>query len=597
MKNKNIPAVIALAALAAILYANTFWNKFVYDDYQFIVKNEYIKSLNNIPLFFTSMKSFAADGDFLIYRPLVTLSFAVDRLIWGESPYGYHLLNFLFHASSGILLYLVLNAVFGNILIAFMTAVLFLSSPLQTEAVTWISSRGNSMCAFFFLLSFLFFVRYRNFSEGRGNKYYTYCLIAYSASLLIKETAACLPLIMMAYDLYRNSFSLKGIDFKKPARIYIPTIMLTCIYILIRFLVLGRMSQFSYWGGGIVPTLITMTAVIAEYIVMLFLPFYLNVDRLVKMSFSILSFNFIAPFIFLCLVIFYAVRIKKTSPGITFGIAWFFITLLPVSNIIPIQALIAERFLYLPSIGFFICLSFILYGIIQENKRYRIPVIIMLALVVVLYSARTITRNLSWRDNFSLWNETVNSGKCSYTAYNNLANYYFGQGNLEKAKELYLESLSINPRYEKAMSNLAYLYASQNNLNDSERWLKILIETNPEHKLAYYYMGLIYSVKNEPEAAIENYERAAALNPSFSPVFNNLGYIYSQKGIYDKAIENYRKALEIDPETIEAYNNLGYMYYLKKDFTGARKYFENALKINPGYEKAKQNLMLLNGKK
>jgi hypothetical protein len=148
-------AVVALVTFGA--YYNSLGNSFVYDDNPFVINNDAIRNLGSIPHMLFSREAYSAGGRFNIYRPLATISFALDYHFWKLNPFGYHLTNALFHVFNAILLFILINLMFDSAPMAFFGSLFFAVHPVQTEAVSWIAGRGNVMFMFFFLV--LFFLK------------------------------------------------------------------------------------------------------------------------------------------------------------------------------------------------------------------------------------------------------------------------------------------------------------------------------------------------------------------------------------------------------------------------------------------------------
>jgi tetratricopeptide (TPR) repeat protein len=271
------------------------------------------------------------------------------------------------------------------------------------------------------------------------------------------------------------------------------------------------------------------------------------------------------------LVLLYALKLSK-SRVVFFGVAWFFITLLPVSNIVPMPNLMAERYLYLPSVGFTIILASLF-----DVDRYKKPliryeklrrVVIPWAVFLLLsYSAITIDRNTDWRDDFSLWSKTVKTSPNSYVAHYNLAIEYVNKGKSEEAVHHYKEAIRINP---------------------------YIVE--PRHNL-----GNIYFRMGRYKEAILEYEGVIQLNPALRwelelilmEAHMNLGDNYLNQGLYPEAVREYQIILNTNPRLAEAHNRLAMAYANMRQFDLARKELEKAIEIDPLNEIYKVNLEIL----
>ncbi len=592
-KNK---AVILITVVGLIVFSNTFRNDFVYDDKEFIVDNKAIRSLKNIPGYFVSAQYFSAKGEFYIYRPIVTLTFALDYKLWKMNPAGYHILNTLFHILAGVMVFFVLRLLIKKDLPALVGGLVFIAHPVQTEAVSWIAGRGNTICLFLCLLSFYYYIRYRDRLNVKQSGDYRLSVILYAVALLTKEMAICFPLIIIAYDyvMYPGNWSKliyrKKWDFSL-LKEYIPFFLLSAGYLVLRYAAIGRVSQQSYWGGGIVPTILTMSKVFVHYARLLVLPVNLCVDYDIPVSMTILEPFVIFSFLFAAGLLLLSFKAHRYSKLATFGIFWFIIALLPVSNIVPLQALIAERFLYMPSVGFCMLCAVIVSKSARFAKTEK-AVYILVAVMVVLYSVLTVFRNADWRSDFTLWSKTLESRDKSFRALTSLGIHYSDKEEYDKAIRYYKESLEINPRFIITYNNLANTYQKLERYDDAIREYETAIRMNKNYYEAYANMGNAYKRMEKYDLAIANYRKSLSIKESYVDARFNLGVTYADTGRSDEALEIYKKVVEYDPGHAEAYNNMAVIYREKGLTDRAIKIFMTAVKKDPEYTDAHFNLAI-----
>jgi tetratricopeptide (TPR) repeat protein len=219
--------------------------------------------------------------------------------------------------------------------------------------------------------------------------------------------------------------------------------------------------------------------------------------------------------------------IYRYSKEIFFGIWWFLITLFPVSNLITIYHPFAERYLYLPLVGFCLVVSIALSA--QARRIFSNPIAATLAtlipviVVVSLYSTATMARNRVWQNNFVLWATTVQSSPESPIARGGLGMAYLDRGRLDEAREQFEMAIKLLP-------------------NDYK---------------SYYNLGLVYHQKGNWNKAVENFKRSVAIHPRAIRAHYNLATLYAMRGLIDPAIQHYARVTELDPEDIEAHYNLG----------------------------------------
>ena len=255
------------------------------------------------------------------------------------------------------------------------------------------------------------------------------------------------------------------------------------------------------------------------YIMSVFFPINLSVVHYVSIPTSILE-----PIVLLSISIIFAlllitIKIYKYSKVVFFCIGWFFITLLPVSNIIPIGTWMAERYLYLPSFGFCLFIAVVIHKMYNSKikqfseKSIKIIALSVLIFILTFYSVSTIFRNSEWKDDLTLWSETVKTSPDSAKAHNNLGHAYFENKSYDQAIAEYKEALKLYPDYDEAHDNL----------------------------------GIVYAKKGSYEKAIIEFKEAIRINPYNAMAHNNLGIAYFNTGNYDLAKQEFLRAIDLDP--------------------------------------------------
>ena len=345
-----------------------------------------------------------------------------------------------------------------------------------------------------------------------------------------------MPLVIILYDLYFTQNKDKAKIIYKRGGYYLGFFLVLAFYLFVRFFVFfNPLKSLDYLGGSIYLTFLTMLKVFALYLKLLLLPINLCADYVVKVSsspFEPLVAGGIGLLVILLIISFKLYKWERSSELglsrlVSFAILYFFITLLPVSNIIPLGIMMAERLLYIPSLGFCIVLAVILAKIPQlKIKRVgsdptKAPILMwgltplksasILFLILLFYSITTINRNKIWANNFVLWEETVKNSPDSSRAYNNRGNAYGKKGQYDQA------------------------------IKDFNR----AIELKPDYVEAYINRGNAYNEEGEYEQAIKDYSKAIELEPDAADAYYNLGVAYYKKGQYERAKEDFQRACEL----------------------------------------------------
>ncbi|MBW7941412.1 MAG: hypothetical protein H3C64_03205, partial [Candidatus Kuenenia stuttgartiensis] len=349
---------------SCIIFVNTLRNNFVYDDSVTIVNNHLIKNWDNFRTLF-SFQYFMLSGE-ISYRPMVTFTYFLDYSLWGENPSGYHFTNLLFHIANVTVFYFFIKKITRIHSLAFISALLFATHPVITETVNSISYREDILAAFFYLMTFILFLKIDDGLKKKGAFYLCYSgsLTFYALSLFSKEMAVTLPVMLVIYTFF---FPSKNNPFKECVKkmkgVYIGYFLVTCCYLIIQFWVFKDVSiNLSESGQSI----FVMFKVLASYIKLLFLPFDLNADYVIlPVLADVVSFSISVVLIIVLIIVL--LRIGKGNKLFCFFAVWFFVTLSPVSNIIPLSNIMSERYMYIPLMGFSGAVGVLFWKGVSEN--------------------------------------------------------------------------------------------------------------------------------------------------------------------------------------------------------------------------------------
>jgi tetratricopeptide (TPR) repeat protein len=418
-----------------------------------------------------SPEAFSQPVSYHVFRPLASFTFALSYMVNGLNPVGYRLVNIIFHAMNCFLLFLVLQQIGFAVLPAAAGALVFAVHPVHTEAVTWISGRGNVLFLFFFLLSYLLYARMDDAKQSRRWLPFGAALVSYALSLLAKEMALPLPALLFGHDLYIR----KRLELRKRVWLYMPFLFLAVVYVVLRAHVLGRVEQVAYHGGSAYATFLVMVQATMTYIRLLFVPVGLSLSRHFAPVQSLFEgFTFTS----LCGVIAIVVAtiiLYRPARYVSFAIFWFVVAMLPVSNIIPLNAIVADRFLYGPSIAF--CIGIAVLVTVTAGMPARQKSLASAALVgtLCLLMLLSIGRNNDWSHPLRLWSKTAESSPTSYVAFNNLAFEYMKTGRIPEAIEALNKALALRDDLPETHVNLARCYAKLGRKSEAAIHYKIAL--------------------------------------------------------------------------------------------------------------------------
>ena len=417
-----------LVLLCLVIYYNSLSNGFVYDDYGAIVENKYIDQPGRLFASLFDSSYFKYAGLEASYRPVSTLSYFLIHSVVGLKPLFYHLVSLILHAFNTLLVYQLATFDLRQRLPALIAGMLFASHPVLTEAINCISFNDDLLMTVFFLPALICHVR-----SGTGRfltnfNLFVVCPVLYFLSLLSKEMAIMYPAIVLLYDLMLrdadgNGWNLKTrlSILKSRVQFYSGLVLVSLVYLILRFGVLynpGEASKAS--AGSLVERIIFLPGHILKYIVLTLYPADLNADYIYAYPGSFFDLhNLIGLLVVLALVVS-AFLVYRFSREISFSIGWFLITLFPVYNLIEIYHPLAERYLYLPIIGFCLAVPVAINAALKWRftQHAVITRITLLPVVVIvgIYSYATIQRNPIWQSNYSLWSDTVQKSPDSLVA-------------------------------------------------------------------------------------------------------------------------------------------------------------------------------------
>jgi len=509
------------------------------------------------------------------------ITYAIIYHIWKLNVVGYHLASILLHILVALSVYWLISSLFKDNILACLTAIFFVVHPVHTGVVCYISSCADSLYLLFMLVSFIFYIKS---SKNNGIICYAIMILSYLLALLSKENAIILPSLLL---LYHYTFKEKI----KPREL-LSILGVSLIYILLRMTVLKYLTVGVISTSTLAQRIPGFFAAVATYIKLMLLPFNLHMEYGAPI-FSLTNPRVICGLAILAGLIFCVFKTVKTDRLICFSLSWFLITLIPISNLYPINAYMAENWLYLPSIGFFLILAASLKTL-YEKESSRIFAIAIAMCLAAFYSYLTIKQNETWREPIPFYERTLKYAPDSLKIYNNLGLAYAAVGRREEAVTMYKKAVELNPDYAHAYNNLGLAYAAAGRREDAIVMYRKAIEASPNYVLAYSNLGLAYAAAGRKEEAIAMFKKVIEINPNYTDAYSNLGVLYAALGRKEEAIAMYKKAIEINPgHCAAAYNNLANRY----NETGRREeaivMYEKAIDIDPNYTDAYSNLGVL----
>ncbi len=520
--SRKIFSIILIAVLGITLYANTLDNELFWDDDQFIIENQYIKNWDYFPNFFSENLIAGAGRSSDYWRPALLTVFSFEWHMWGANRFGFHMTNTLFHITDAILLFFILDKIFKKRLFSLFIAIIFLIHPLQTEAVSYANSLGDSLSVFFILSSIFLFIKFReNNVKAIHSPYYICSLISFALALMSKETAIITPFLITLTDVFLENPKgrIKDIIWKS-----LPFYFMGMGYVLLRATVLNFVNTFNLYNetntftGSIFVRFLTFLKILVVYVSLIFWPHTLHMERNIDAATSLLNPQVLAGGFLLVTLLIIAFKAYKKYPTISFGILWFFIALSPTSNIlVPINGMLYEHWLYVPLIGIGIVVWELGNMLVYKFPNLKNTVLIFTIILIITLCVRTILRNNEWDNSITFYQHVLKYSPGSYRIINNLGMELAEKGRYGEAKEAYLKAINLDNKNPVSYHNLANAYRDTNEINK----------------------------------AIENYEKAISLDSKFYYSYGALVNIYLIQENYIEAEKSLKKYIEIvGPEPV-----------------------------------------------
>jgi len=432
-------------------------------------------------------------------------------------------------------------------------ALLFLLHPVQVETVVWISQRKNLLAMFFFLLAWESYCTYRENAAASRRYQYIASLLFLLLALLSKSVAVIFPIVILLFD-----YCYPSINKRFNLRDKLPYILISAFAAVLAIIsqtpdpLTGSVGGLAggYHGGTPVATFLTMLPVLIRYMRMVVWPTNLSAlyDPPIHKN---LDPTVLTALFFLCVTGFIIYKCFKFNRKIAFWPIYFFIALLPVSQIIPMVTLINDRYLYFPLIGVAGLLG---YGVRQAHIKWDFsPLVIVPCLTVLIISLSILSFNRSniWVNSITLWNDAVRKSPKLPLAWEALgeAYHYTPHPDRERAKKAYLQAIKLSPMNDLSRYNLGILYMDQYNFDEAEIILKELLKLSPEHVTGLTAFGDLAMRRNKLKEAESYYRKAYSLQPEAVEINQKLGNLMVVTGRIDEARSFYMRIEKLQWET------------------------------------------------
>lgn len=495
ISHKILIAIIALFCIGILIYANSFGNKMFWDDNDGILQNTYVHNFQ-IGKFFSENLIAGAGLESNYWRPLLLITYAIEWKLWGEWAPGYHMVNTLLHIGNALLIFLLFLRLFKkSFFISFFPALIFLVHPLQTEAVTYVSGRGDLLSFFLMLIGAIAYLSYKeNENENKKILYYGAVMFAFVFALLSKDRAVIFPAFLLLIDVW-SYIKTKKIptkeDLKNVALTIFPFFIIAGIFLVLRGTVLNFQNTFNiynietYYTTHITARFFTFLQVIPAYLSLSFAPITLFMERSenIHIATSFLKSGVLLGLFSSLIISGYAILRIFRKPEYIFAVALFAIGIFPASGIlVPVAGIIFEHYMYIPIIGVALFVGVAIDEIIKK-ERIHTSIKIVGAIIIVVWIAflgvRTVMRNAEWRNPIVFYEQTLQHAPTSLRVWNNLGMAYADENRHEKALYAYREAIALDPMNPIPYYNSGNTYEILGDIKKAREYWGGALDRNP----------------------------------------------------------------------------------------------------------------------
>jgi len=588
---KTALIILLFFALGFLIYANTFENPFILDDDVRISDNPDIRMK---ALTLDSFLKAAFGKDSAQSRPVGNISFALNYYFHEYRLFGYHLVNTFIHVVNGILLYLFLKITLSlkqvrfkknnAEWIALFATLLWLANPVQTQSVTYIVQRLNSMAAMFFLFSFLFYLHGRLTTKKRMRwAWFLGAALSWFLALGSKQNTAALPFFIFLFEWY--FFQDLKVDWLKRNFRYL--IIACAVFVLVSFIYLGfsplerlaSIGDYSDKAFTISERVMTEWRVVIYYLSLIIWPHpsRLNLDYDFPLSYSLVSpVTTSLSLLGIIGLIILAVFLAKKQRLMSFCIFWFLGNLVIESSVIPL-AIIFEHRIYLPSMLIGLVPVLLLFEYIKPKS---LAVGVSCALII-LFSYWTFERNKIWHDELTLWADCVKKSPNKARPYSSLGATQKKLNMTAEAFQNFHKAIELDPGYADAHYNLGVMLEEQNKITEAIAHFHKALELEPGNIEPRNNLGVALLKQNKTKEAIAHFLIIRQIDPDFAPAHYNLGIAFSKQGRLNEAVESYANTLNLNPNDPNAHVKMGDALLMQGKPEQANKHFHKTLQIDP----------------
>ncbi len=616
---KREPAALCCALLALLtlaVYLPVMEARFVtFDDSAYLTDNATVQAgltWEGLRWAFTGIHS-------ANWHPLSWLSHMLDCQLFGLDPWGHHLANLLLHTANTLMLFGLLRQLTGTFWRSAFVAALFALHPLHVESVAWVAERKDVLSTFFFLLSLWAYASYAGKAVAGSDRnpapelrtadhplrYYLLALAFFALGLTSKPMLVTVPFVLLLLDYWplgrlggrgneeSGMENLANAQCPGAARKgQLSRILLEKLPFLVLSAASSVVTVMAQRKGGALASLEGESAVtLASRLVNTPIAYVWYLAKTVWPSHLAVIYPFVRMWPLWEVLLATALLVAMTGAALwlgrrkrylAVGWLWYLGTLLPVIGLVKVGAhAIADRYMYIPSIGLFVALAWGVADLTAHWARRAVPLALGAAAVLVACAVATGAQLLYWLDTETLFRHALAVTRDNYVACDILGYYLGEQGQPEAAKKYYRAALEISPDYVRARKHLGATLVRQGNFEEAVAALEGSLSTSPPSAEVQCYLGVALYCLGKNEQAIDHLRQAIRLEPQYSLAHYDLGEVLVRQGKLDQAVAQFRETIRLQPSHQPSWVQLGLARASQARPAEAVEAFSVAVRLKP----------------
>jgi len=576
---------------------------YIWDDDHYITENTTLRTPDGLRRIWLEPKALPQ------YYPLVHTTFWLEYHLWHVHPFGYHLVNVLLHALNAILLLLLLSHL--RVPGAWLAALLFALHPVQVESVAWITERKNVLSAFFYLASFLAYLRYYDLtvdsdqtspgihpatSKVKDNfwPFYPLSFFLFLCALLSKTITCSLPAaILLVLWWKRDRICWRDLPPLIPYFVVGAFLGLTTVWLERHHV--G--AQGAEWALSFVDRVLVAGRALWFYAGKLVWPYELTFIYPRWQIDAGAWWQYLFPVAAMAVIFALWLLRHRIGKGPLVAVLFFAGTLFPALGFFDIYPMrysfVADHFQYLASMGLIALgaatVSILLTGLGPWQRKSGLALCLT---VLLIFAIQVWQQGTIYTDAETLYQDTITKNPNSWMAHNNLGLILKAQGRHHEAIAHFSRALQIRPNDAEVHNNLGNVLALKGETEKAIANFIKALELEPNLPGAHNNLGNVLEHQGKINEALYHYSKALQLKPTFADAYFNLGNLQARQGKSEEAIVNFTLALQLKPKFAEAHNSLGVVLARQGKLKEAIDHFREAIDINPHFRQAHRNLSI-----